>query len=138
MCLQLTGILLRFFGLSQFEAELTHITTRLNQMDGICKDELKNDTLCRDTVDLAKQRLTDIVEKNEIIYPSRKRVNKRALLDVVGNIGRDLFGILDSRFQKEYVEDHTKLLKNNEHLMHLIRNQTSIIDSTLNIVKNNE
>lgn len=130
--------IIAIFGLNHFEEELTHITKRLNQMDKICNNVLTNDTLCKDTMYMAKQRLTDIVEKNDIIYPKNYRIYKRALLDVVGNIGRDLFGILDSRFQKEYVEDHTKLLKNDDHLMQLIQNQTTIIDSTLNIVKNNE
>lgn len=46
-----------------------------------------------------------------------------------------MFGILDSRFRAEYQRDLRKLTGNDEHLILLMKNHTSVMESTLNIVK---
>lgn len=71
---------------------------------------------------------------NSLIFGTRKR---RALLDIVGNVASDLFGVLDLRFGERYAKDMSKLASNDDHLMQLMKNHTSIVESTLNIVKHN-
>lgn len=63
---------------------------------------------------------------------------KRATLNFVGDIAGDLFGILGSHFKTEYVNDINKLAANDEHLMLLLKNHTSILDASTNIIKKNQ
>lgn len=82
------------------------------------------------------ERLNDV---NDMIFNDAKnRIAKRAVLDPVGNLFGDVFGILDSRFRSEYQHDLRKITANENHLTLLMKNHTSILESTLNILKNED
>lgn len=63
---------------------------------------------------------------------------ERAVLDFLGDMLGDIFGIMDSRSKKEYKKDIRDLLANDDHLLKLIKNQTSLVEKTLNILQLNE
>lgn len=50
----------------------------------------------------------------------------------------DVFGVMDSRSKKKYQEDISGLMANDEHLLGLIKNQTSLVEKTLDILQMNE
>lgn len=129
-----------FFDLKIFEIELKSIRSNIKMLHSTCSGIANYESSCNELVQLLQNQLDDIHEKHEMIFKQEldKRITKRAALDIIGNIASDLFGVLDSRFAREYAQDMGKLMNNDEHLVELIQNQTSIIDSTLNIVKNNE
>lgn len=70
-------------------------------------------------------------------FDNEKRV-KRAALDLIGNIASDLFGVLDSRFRDQYIHDLSKINENEEQLLMLIKNNTSVVEATADILKRNE
>lgn len=53
----------------------------------------------------------------------------------MGNIASDLFGVPDSCFGEQYAQDMSQLKRNEDHLMQLIKNHTTIVESTFNILK---
>lgn len=59
------------------------------------------------------------------------------MLDFIGNMAGDIFGIMDSRSKKQYMENVKNLMSNDEHLMNLLKNQTSVVEKTLNILQIN-
>lgn len=71
----------------------------------------------------------------ELTYDKRSK-QSIPKLHFVGDVFSDLFGTLGSKFEQEYRHDLSRLAKNDEHLLLLLKNHTSFIESTLNIVKN--
>lgn len=91
---------------------------------------------CNSVVTHMEDSVEGLKDANDMIfYDSSRHINKRAILDPVGDFFGDVFGILGSRFREEYQRDLRKLTGNNEHLMLLMQNHTSVLESTLNIVK---
>ncbi len=86
---------------------------------------------------LLKQHLSRIVSSSELIneYKYAKRSRRAAPLNGIGWIGHELFGLMDAG-QAEKIEEHFELVEQNaNHQLNLIRNQTSLVESTLNLMK---
>lgn len=64
--------------------------------------------------------------------------SKRAPLNIVGNIASALFGVLDSEYAEKLSATIDNIKGNEAHLLELIKNQTSLIDSTENVLKRDE
>ncbi|XP_075150831.1 uncharacterized protein LOC142224938 [Haematobia irritans] len=63
---------------------------------------------------------------------------KRGAIDIVGKVANSLFGVLDSNYA-EKMSGTINIIKTNEaRLQGLLRNQTSFLDSTLNLMKQSE
>jgi len=77
----------------------------------------------------------DLQAENMLVARSRQ---PRAPLDIVGNIASSLFGVLDSTYADKMVQTITKVKANERHLLTLLRNQTSLIDSTIIVIKMDE
>lgn len=56
-------------------------------------------------------------------------------LHPIGDIFSDIFGTSGSKFAKQVDGDDTALFKNEEHSMQLLKNNTSVLDTTIDIVK---
>lgn len=128
--------IIAYFDLTQFEAELETLTKHMKEIEEIRKKHLFNNSVAADTTLRISTRISELHEKHELIFG--KTITKRSPFDIIGNIAYALFGTLDSNFARQYVQDMNKLKNNDEHLLQLLKNQTSIIDSTLNIIKNDE
>ena len=64
--------------------------------------------------------------------------SKRGALNIVGNVANSLFGILDSEYADHISDTIQKVKENESHLLNLFKNQTSIVDSTINIIRKNQ
>ncbi|KAJ8708450.1 hypothetical protein PYW07_010575 [Mythimna separata] len=62
----------------------------------------------------------------------------RGLINGVGYLANSLFGVLDERFASQYKQDIETLHNDRDHLLNLIKKQTSIIEAQNNILKRNE
>lgn len=83
-----------------------------------------------------ESELERLSESNTLIFGTRR--SKRAVLDFVGNIAGDVFGVLGSNFAEKYGEDISKVTKNENHLLKLLANHTSILETTLNVLRKDE
>lgn len=63
---------------------------------------------------------------------------RRGLINGIGVIANEVFGVLDHRFAEQYKEDIEKAKEDKEHIGRLIRNQTSIFDATANLMKKSQ
>lgn len=82
-----------------------------------------------------KSTLFALKERNRVLQPVR---NRRAVLDFVGNIAHDLFGVLGSDFEKKYVHDTDLLMENENHMHLLLKNQTSVVEALTTVARDNE
>lgn len=60
---------------------------------------------------------------------------RRGLINGVGYVARSLFGILDKDFAENYQKDIDLIRKDQKHLALLWKNQTSIVEVELNVIK---
>lgn len=127
-----------YINLNAFFNDAEMIKRNYRDIKNICEKKLSGHGSCKTLTQLIEHRLNDIDERNELIMTFKHHRVKRALLDAVGNIAHDLFGVLDSNFAREYVLDMSKLEANDEHLLALLKNHTSILNSTMNIIKKDE
>lgn len=63
---------------------------------------------------------------------------RRGLINGVGYLANTLFGVLDQHFADKYSEDIELIRNNQQHLVNLWRNQTSIVESEFNLLKRTE
>lgn len=75
-------------------------------------------------------------QNNQLLFKHTTRT-KRGLLNIVGNIANQLFGVLDNKFAEKYEEDIAMGTENQQYMLELMKNQTSITEATDNILKNN-
>lgn len=127
--------ILAYLNLQSMANEYIGMEHNLNKLINMCNANLTGDNGCRVISTHLSKRLRDILQTNSLIFGSGR--SKRALLNIVGNIASELFGVLDSNFAEQYARDMTQLSKNDDHLMKLIKNHTSILESTLNVVRHN-
>lgn len=88
-----------------------------------------------------QQGLKEIDQKNEFLFQHDEDQiirTRRSPLDIVGYVASELFGVLDQRFAKQYETDINKVKGNENHLLELIKNQTTILETTHNVIKTNE
>ncbi|KAH9637205.1 hypothetical protein HF086_016227 [Spodoptera exigua] len=98
-------------------------------------------TLCKTIMTEFEQELNELDHNNYMLEThhgqTRGRVT-RGLVDGVGYLANSLFGVLDERFATQYKKDIETLHNNRDHLLNLIKSQTSIIEAHNNILKRNE
>lgn len=90
--------------------ELQHFYENFQTLNSSCTKRASIIKTCDSSVALIKNRIDDVKEKSRLLFGSDQR-QKRAALDLVGNIAGDLFGVLDSRFRNDYVHDLFQKLK---------------------------
>ncbi|CAF4831148.1 unnamed protein product [Pieris macdunnoughi] len=79
----------------------------------------------------------DIVIMSNSFDTGAKR-QRRGLIDGVGYVANSLFGLLDHRFAEKYEKDIDLLRENENHLFKLWKNQTSVVEAELNLMKRME
>lgn len=84
-------------------------------------------------------QFNNLVADNHLLLTSNKerRRGKRGLGDTTGIVLGDIFGILTQREAEQYEAQFENINNNEKHLMALMKNQTSIIDNTIKLVKHN-
>lgn len=60
---------------------------------------------------------------------------RRGLINGVGYIANSLFGVLDQHFADQYEKDIDLIKSNENHLYNLWKNQTSVVEAELNLMK---
>lgn len=71
------------------------------------------------------------------LSPASSRT-RRGLINGVGYIANSLFGVLDERFAEQYHKDIKLLNMNQQHLVSLWHNQTSVVEAQYNLLKRTE
>jgi len=123
-----------YYDLELYQKELNFLSIRISNLRALC-DRTKGDTTCSFLVEYFEEVRESLKSKFNLITVKR---TKRGAVDIVGNVANSLFGVLDSNYETKMSETIHQLRSNDNHLESLLKNQTSLIDSTINIMKKNQ
>lgn len=126
-----------YFNLFRFFAEIQKIGININKMNDTCSTKIQKASRCAQIIRRLELDYEDILGKSDV-FLTKPRKSKRAILNIVGNIASDLFGVLDSRFEQMYKEDISGIHTNEEHIQILLKKQSSVLETALNVVKKDE
>ncbi|XP_075150793.1 uncharacterized protein LOC142224900 [Haematobia irritans] len=126
--------LMVYYNLIPFRSEIDNFADGIKTFSDLCKMS-PHEAICNNFASHLKQTRADLIQDRDIIMPRRLR---RGALNIVGNVARSLFGILDADYAAEMDNTIQRAETDRSHLTSLLHNQTSIIDSTLNIIKEDE
>ncbi|XP_037930984.1 uncharacterized protein LOC119665808 [Teleopsis dalmanni] len=123
--------IIAYYDISFLQLEVEFIKNATNSLATIC-DQMNGYNDCWILVDQFKMTNLEMLSASMILQPKRK---KRGAIDIIGNVANAVFGVLDSEYAKQMAQTIQQLKDNDGHLIHLLKNQTSILDSTINIMK---
>lgn len=134
---QLTNMdwkILIYFDLRNLKSELKSFKAYMNEIQNACISITKLDPHCQNVIVQIKNNINQFDENQEKIFRLTPR-HKRGLLNGIGKIAKYVFGTLDED-DAEYYNNQILTLENNDnHLLNLIKNQTTIVDSTVKIIR---
>lgn len=123
--------------LRKFHDMFEHFDERMKILRSTCTKRFDDDEFCNEWIDVLDAKINQLDDRFNLITSNQAR-KKRSVLDFVGNMAGDVFGIMDSRSKKKYKSDIRELKANDEHLLDLIKNQTSLVEKTLDILQIND
>lgn len=119
--------------LKQIEQGLTELCTDMESQS--------SKGTCEDTTGLLQHQLRAIDNLNTMLEYNgdedhlNLRQKRAAPLNGIGWLQHELFGVMSSDQAEEIDQHFQKLKKNSLYTLQLLRNQTSIVDSTINLMK---
>lgn len=125
--------IISYYNLKPYWQEISTFMNETTTLHRLCNDLIQR-TICSSVLQTFDFSLASLKDKNILL----KRRTKRGAINVVGNIANSLFGILDSNYAEQMSNTINAVNDNENHLKQLLMNQTSIIDTTLNVLKQDE
>lgn len=88
---------------------------------------------------LLEHQVKDIKNNDLVLRPQQTyHRRKRGLVNLIGNVANELFGVLDQRDATHYEAELVKLKNDQKYLHVLLKNQTSISSLTINALMKEE
>lgn len=132
------------FNLNRYFQECGRIDKLTGQLDTVCKEAMTKEATgsCKELITLLKHAMVDIHVGNELMKPDSEngfgRTRRAAPLNGVGWIGHELFGLMDST-EADKIEKHFAILETDaSYQLQLIKNQTTIVESTVNLMQKSQ
>lgn len=126
--------MLIYYDLKEFWVESEMFAEGIRALSSLCNDMQEKST-CKNLVKYFEHTKNELNMSSTLLSGRRY---KRGAIDLVGNIAHSLFGVLDSKYAQDMANTIAQVKENEAHLISLLRNQTSIIDSTMNILKSDQ
>lgn len=129
-----------YYNLTTYWQEFGKIRSYLEQMEGICTKDTVHQVYCKPTIQALRHRVTAIEHNNDLLHtfrgPKYERIRMaRSPFDIVGTLAHGLFGILDQDDAQRIEDQITTIHENEHHMAELLQKQSSIADSTANLLK---
>lgn len=126
-----------YYDMKNYWKEYDGFKVILNKMNKLC--EISTNTgYCNAVLNQLRADLMTVQYNNDLIFPrtySKKNRSKRGLFNFVGTYQNFLYGTLDQNYADKMEETIEKAKQNEAHNLELIKNQTSVIESTVNLLK---
>ncbi|CAG9132520.1 unnamed protein product [Plutella xylostella] len=121
--------LLMYFNLSTYWNGVRETENYIQKLDSVCNS--LDPRYCETTIQQLHHELELLKHYNNLLLVPQRHLsgrNKRGLVNGVGYVANSLFGILDQRFADKYQDDIQAVQTNENYLLELIKNQTSITE----------
>ncbi|KAI5631380.1 baculovirus F protein domain-containing protein [Phthorimaea operculella] len=133
--------LIAFYDLQPYDQGMMTFTKYFNYMDDLCA-KIHKQSHCEGIMFQLRHEVTELQYYKEILMnhntdtsPHRQR---RGLINGIGYVANSLFGVLDEHFAEKYERDIHLIRLNQKHLSSLWKNQTSVVEAELNVLKRTE
>lgn len=125
--------LIIYYDLTKFQQEMEHIQILIKKIKTECPIMQNYKDACDMVITTMNRRYYILKQNNGLLI--RKERQKRAPFEFMGSIYHILFGMMDADDRKLMEENMRNLFDNQENLKKLAKEQTSVVDSTVNILK---
>lgn len=126
--------ILIYYDLSIYRMEYRTIRMLTDKIRILCS-RISNDThysfVCNGTQGLLGQLEDQLNYQDSLLLPPSRKT--RSLIGIVGTIAKPLFGLLNEEDAQRYEQEIDAIHANENRLLGLIRNQTTILDMTAQI-----
>ena len=145
---RLTGAswqLITYLQLRNYDNRYDKLNNEIGIMTNHCKSKLSAYEICSRFDNILKTLFQEISIQREKMYESIGRYQtgnrneyttgpsreKRGLMNFMGTAMKTLFGVCDDDCAKETVEQIDKIENTNERMIHILRNQTTVVKSAI-------
>lgn len=144
---RLTGAtwqLITYLPLQNYDNRHDKLNEEINIMSNICKANMSAYEICSRLDNIFKIMFQEISVQREKMYESIGRYpehvevtttainrKKRGLINFVGTAMKTLFGVCDDDCAKESVKEINKIEKTNERMIHILKDQTTVVKSAV-------
>lgn len=126
--------LIVYYDLNPFWEKVRSFSNGTQALGQIC-EELKQEMSCGQILNFMHHIEEELSWENSFLQTKRP---KRGAVNILGNIANSLFGILDSEYAQQMSITIDSVKENENHLQRLLKNQTSILDATINVIKQDQ
>lgn len=127
-----------YYNMSTYKRERESFHAKYQKIQEACRMKFQKWTLCTHLVKQYKRGMDEVYNNDQLLNETNqptRRLSKRGLINIVGNIASDLFGVLDNRDAAKYEAEITKLTLKQESMDEILHQQISLLNATLNIIK---
>lgn len=126
-----------FYNMSSYWQSQLDIERYISHLSDLCQKETTYSAFVTISIQL-QHELAELKHYNIVLQTEHGKRIKRGLINGVGYIANSLFGVLDDRFAEKYNQDIKLLQNNQDHLLRLYKQHTSIIEGEYNLIRRNE
>lgn len=134
-----------YINLTIYNGEYEKLKSMVNKTEELClkldnyfdyQDNPNHITGCKQTLNQIDNLMMEIDDYHTSWFlPKHHSISKRGLINPIGSVYRFLFGTLDSSDGEYYLKEFESLNQNNNLQNSIIKNQTSLMQSTVNAMK---
>lgn len=134
--------IITYFNLTSYWSNCKQFNSMISILRPLCSSEP-----CLNSINELQHHVSDITELNvlikeechvrELIRSNKIKRSYHAPLDLIGKIAHLAFGTLDSEYAENMEKAISNVKSNEDRLLMMIKNHTTILDKTVNIMKKN-
>jgi len=117
-----------YFDLRLLAQEITAFKKNIEELSTWC---LRGGS-CPTVIQVLEQEASELYDGQQLFNHHRQR---RGALNLVGNLANGLFVVLDSQYAQNMKEVIRRIQAKKLHNTHFLKNHTSILDSTINVMR---
>lgn len=127
-----------YYNLQPYWSEFESLRNGTKVLEHLC-NQIRQKSSCMPLLDQFRHLVLELNQDNELLTSKHTGSrSRRGAINLVGNIANSLFGVLDSQYAEDMSKNIAQIKTNEDYMMKMLKNQTSIIDSTINIMKKDQ
>ena len=136
--------LITYVPLQNYDNRHDKLYNEIRMMTNHCMGKLTAYEICSRFDNILKTMFQEISVQREQMYESIGRYvenrgesttrsfrKKRGLINIIGSAMKTLFGVCDDECARETVEQIDKIENSNERMIHILKNQTTVVKSAI-------
>ncbi|KAE9534098.1 hypothetical protein AGLY_008834 [Aphis glycines] len=137
--------LVTYIPLSDYDLRHYQLELEIKNMDEHCKGNMTDHEMCSKYDNVLKTTFNEISVQRTQMYESigryllptgehttlRSVISKRGLINIIGSAMKTLFGVCDEECAEETLRHIDKVEGTNERMIHVIKDQTTVVKSSI-------